>query len=125
MLTIRLQRVGRKNTPHFRVVATDSQNPPRGKFLEVLGSYNPKTKQAALKADTIKTHLAHGATCSETVWNMLVREGVVEGAKRAIKSAKHRAGGTPATAVEPVAAAAASVEAEVTAESVSEEPAAA
>lgn len=115
MLTIRLQRVGRKNAPHFRVVATDSKNPPRGKFLEVLGSYNPKTKQATLKADRIKTHLAHGATCSETVWNLFVREKVIEGTKRAIKSAKR----TPGAA--PVVAAPAGTEVETPTEVVSEE----
>lgn len=125
MLTLRLQRFGRKNTPHFRVVATDSKNPPRGKFLEVVGSYNPKTKQTTLKIDTIKTYLAHGATCSETVWNLFVREKMVEGAKRAIKSAKHRAGVAPAVSVEPVAAAAASTETEAVAGLIPEEPAAA
>lgn len=88
MLTIRLQRVGRKNTPLFRVVVTDSKNPPKGKFLEVVGSYNPKTKAASLKAERLKHYLTHGATCSATVWNMLVREGVVEGSKRPIKSSR-------------------------------------
>ncbi|MBI2624235.1 30S ribosomal protein S16 [Candidatus Parcubacteria bacterium] len=100
MLTIRLQRVGRKNTPHFRVVVTDSKNPPKGKFLEVVGSYDPKTKQATLKADRIKEHLAHGTTCSETVWNMLVREKVVEGAKRAVKSSRYKLSAAPAALAE-------------------------
>lgn len=101
MLTIRLQRVGRKNTPHFRVVATDSKNPPRGKFLEVVGSYDPRTKRVALQADAIKGYLARGATCSDTAWNLLRREGVVPGTKRAIKSAKHKPGAASAPAVSP------------------------
>ncbi|MBI3305154.1 30S ribosomal protein S16 [Candidatus Parcubacteria bacterium] len=88
MLTIRLQRVGRKNTPLFRVVATDSKNPPKGKFLEVVGSYNPKTKAINLKSDRVTHYLAHGATCSDTVWNLFVREGVVPGLKRPFKSSR-------------------------------------
>jgi ribosomal protein S16 len=52
MLKIRLQRIGRKNDPAFRVVLTDSKNSTKsGKFLEVLGTYNPKQKNLALKKD--------------------------------------------------------------------------
>ncbi|MBI4385715.1 30S ribosomal protein S16 [Candidatus Parcubacteria bacterium] len=102
MLTIRLQRVGHKNVPLFRVVVTDSQNPPRGKFLEVVGSYNPKTKAIHLKPDRVAHHVAHGATCSDTVWNLFVREGVVQGLKRSVKSSRPRAPASDTSA--PVAA---------------------
>lgn len=80
MLMIRLQRVGRKNDPSFRVVVTDSKNGPQsGKFLEVLGSYNARFGKPQLNADRIKHWLAMGAGISDTVHNMLVKFKVVAG----------------------------------------------
>jgi len=80
MLTIRLQRVGRKNDPSFRVVVTDSKNGPQsGKFLEVLGSYNARFGKPQLNAEKIKAWIAKGAKTSATVNNMLVRFKVIEG----------------------------------------------
>jgi len=56
MLMIRLQRTGRKHEPTFRLVLTDSKNGPKsGKFLEILGSHDPRHKEATIiKADRVK-----------------------------------------------------------------------
>ena len=55
MLMIRLQRVGRKHEPVFRLVLTDSKNSTKsGRFLEVLGSYSPKSNSCEIKTDRIK-----------------------------------------------------------------------
>jgi len=57
MLKIRLQRFGRKHDPTFRVVLTDSRSGPKsGKFLEVLGSYNPRQKKDAIVLNKKKLH---------------------------------------------------------------------
>jgi small subunit ribosomal protein S16 len=89
MLKIRLQRIGRKNDPSFRVVLTDSKNATKsGKFLEVLGTYNPKQKNLVLKKEEIKTWIKNGAQVTDTMHNFLVREGVVEGKKRNVLSRK-------------------------------------
>src|SRR3972149_10416709 len=62
MLMIRLQRVGRKNDPSFRVVLTDSKNGPRsGKFLEILGTYNSKAGVINFKEDRVKYWMSVGA----------------------------------------------------------------
>ena len=83
MLKIRLQRIGRKNDPSFRVVLTDSKNGPKsGKFLEILGSYTPKSDGVLFKADRIKHWMTQGAQTSDTVHNFLVKEGVIEGKKK-------------------------------------------
>ncbi len=80
MLKLRLQRVGRKNDPSFRVVVTESQNGPQsGKFLEILGAYDARQGKPQLNADRIKHWIEKGAQTSSTVNNMLVRFGVVEG----------------------------------------------
>ncbi len=91
MLIIRLQRVGRKNDPSFRVVVTDSKNAAKsGKFLEVLGSYNArKTAQPpVLKAERIKYWLSVGAQMSDTVKNLLISKKIIDGKKINISPVK-------------------------------------
>lgn len=82
MLVIRLQRVGRKNDPSFRVVLTDSKNGPRsGKYLEILGSYNARIGKAKLEKDRIKYWLSVGAKASGTLHNLLVSHKVISSGK--------------------------------------------
>ena len=82
MLKIRLQRVGRKNDPSFRVVVTDSRKGPKSSnYLEMLGSYNPKTDVTSLKDERIKHWMKHGAQVSDTVHNLLIKNGIIEGKK--------------------------------------------
>jgi len=82
MLKIRLQRVGRKHDPSFRVVLTDKRNGPQsGKFLEILGSYNARFGTPSLKGDRIKYWIDKGAKPSDTVHNLLISEKIIEGKK--------------------------------------------
>jgi len=80
---IRLQRVGKKNEPTFRIVLTDSKNGPKsGKFLEILGSYDARDKnESKVKADRVLELVAQGAQLSDTVHNFLITKGVIEGKK--------------------------------------------
>lgn len=83
MLKIRLQRIGRKNQAHFRVILTDHKNAAKtGKFLKVLGSYNPHSSEFIVDAEEIKTRISQGAQVSDTVHNFLVKQGVIEGKKK-------------------------------------------
>lgn len=78
MLAIRLQRVGRKNDPSFRMIVIDSKRAAKkGVAVEILGSYNPRQKKAALKAERIKYWLSVGAKTSETAQSILVKHGVL------------------------------------------------
>ena len=85
MLKIRLQRIGRKNDPAFRVVLTDSKNSAKsGKFLEILGTYTPKINKTGKRnfmADRIKYWIGEGAKCSDTMYNFLVRDKIILGKK--------------------------------------------
>ena len=73
MLNIRLQRVGRKNDPSFRVIVTDSKwKPKTGKFLEILGSYDARKGKPVINVERAKHWLSVGAQASGTVHNMLV-----------------------------------------------------
>ncbi len=82
MLVIRLFRVGKKNQPSFKVVVTDKRNPPRGgRFLEEVGFYNPLTKEKILKKERIQYWMSQGVKPSPTVFNFLIKEGILEGKK--------------------------------------------
>lgn len=85
MLTIRFSRVGRKNKAQFRIVLQQHTMTPTGKHIAVLGSYDPHQKKAVLKADKIKEWISKGAQVSDSVYNLCIKEGVIEGKKRAVK----------------------------------------
>ena len=75
---IRLTRQGTKKRPFYRIVAADVQSPRDGRFLELLGTYNPMTDPAAvtLKEDRVKYWLGEGAKPSTTVQSILKRQGI-------------------------------------------------
>ncbi len=83
MLIIRLQRVGKKNEPTFRVVLTDSKNGPKsGKFLEVLGSYDPRDKNITkINSEKVLEWIAKGAQISDSMHNILINQKIIEGKK--------------------------------------------
>lgn len=83
MLAIRLQRIGKKKQPAYRVVVSDKKKDLYGKQLEIVGNYNPVSipKTVSLKTDRIKYWLSHGAQASATVHNLLVREKVIDAKK--------------------------------------------
>lgn len=74
MLVIRLARVGRAKYPTYRIVAAESARAATGKFVAVLGHYNPHTKELVVKHDEVKKHLSNGAQPSNTVVKLLMRE---------------------------------------------------
>jgi small subunit ribosomal protein S16 len=82
MLTIRLTRVGKKNDPSYRVIVVESKRKPQpGAYLEMVGSYEPKSGKTELKAERIKHWMSHGATVSDTVHNMLVSKKIIDAKK--------------------------------------------
>jgi small subunit ribosomal protein S16 len=82
MLKIRLQRVGRKHEPTFRVVLTDSKNSTKsGKIHEILGSYDPRKKTEVFHGDRIKEWMGKGAKLSGTLHNLLISHKIIDGKK--------------------------------------------
>jgi small subunit ribosomal protein S16 len=75
MVRIRLARMGRKRNPFYRVVAADSRAPRDGKFIEILGTYNPMKDPMELnfKMDRIEHWINHGAQPSDTVSRLIKR----------------------------------------------------
>lgn len=82
MLMMRLQRVGRKNDPSYRIVVTDKRTGPKSnKNVDLLGSYNPKMGHIQIDADKAKHWLSMGVQPSVTLHNILVSQKIVEGKK--------------------------------------------
>lgn len=81
---IRFQRIGRKNDAAFRMaVLPKASGPKAGKFVDLVGTYNPKTKAVTADGAKIKDWVAKGAQMSPSVQNLLIKNGIIEGAKTA------------------------------------------
>ena len=80
MVRIRLRRVGGKKQPSYRIVAADKESPRDGRFLEILGFYNPLTEPATLKVkeDKVYNWLSHGAQPSDSVRQLFQTAGVFD-----------------------------------------------
>jgi small subunit ribosomal protein S16 len=95
MVKIRLRRMGAKKQPTYRFVVADARSPRDGRFLEILGHYNPRTepKTLVVDQDKVKEWLAKGAQPSDPVRLLfaelgLVERGPISETKRAPKSKK-------------------------------------
>ncbi|MBZ4672333.1 30S ribosomal protein S16 [Deferribacteraceae bacterium V6Fe1] len=77
---IRLMRMGRKKRPFYRVVVADSKARRDGRFIEILGYYNPLVEPAEVKIDEEKAlkWLSDGAIPTDTVKNILSRAGIIK-----------------------------------------------
>ena len=83
MLKIRLQRVGRKHEPSFRLVLTDSKNSTKsGRYIEVLGNYDSRRgEKASFKGERILELMSKGAKVSDTVHNLLIDQKIITAKK--------------------------------------------
>ncbi len=81
MLTIRLQRTGKKNQADFRIVLAEKESPVNKKIVEILGSYNPRKKTFQVKEERMKYWIAQKVELSETMHNLLVDKKYVDAKK--------------------------------------------
>lgn len=105
MLKIRLQRVGKKHDPSFRVVLTESTNSTKsGKFLEILGFHDARKGEPKLDGERIKHWISKGAQTTETMHNLLVDAKIVEGKKKNVLSRRPAAPAPQSTEATPATA---------------------
>jgi small subunit ribosomal protein S16 len=80
MVRIRLRRVGAKKQPSYRVVAADIEHPRDGRFLEILGFYNPRTEPETIELheDRIYDWISHGAQPSQSVTRIFKTVGLLD-----------------------------------------------
>ncbi|MFN3301882.1 MAG: 30S ribosomal protein S16 [Patescibacteria group bacterium] len=90
MLAIKFSRRGKKKQPSYRLIVIDKKKDPYGNFIEDLGFYNPRTKKSQLKIERIKYWLSQGVQPTKSVYNLLVKEKIIEGPKIRIKIKKKK-----------------------------------
>ena len=75
---IRLMRVGKKKQPTYRVVVADGRSPRDGRFIEIIGQYNPRTDPSTIELDADKAAgwIKNGAQPTQTVKKLLKIKGV-------------------------------------------------
>jgi small subunit ribosomal protein S16 len=100
-VSIRLRREGAKNRPYYKVVVADSRSPRDGKFIEIIGTYDPKKPDhnSTLKLDRIEHWMSKGAQPSDTVRSLIKKNRKQTAAASAEESAA-----APAPVEEPAAA---------------------
>ena len=76
MVVIRLTRVGKKKQAHYRIVVAESRRAVQGKFISILGWYNPHTKELQVKQDELQAWFDKGAMPSNTLAKLLKKEGI-------------------------------------------------
>lgn len=81
MVKLRLQRYGNKNNPFYRVVAADSRNKRDGRFIEMIGYYDPANYEGtvSLKEERVRFWLEKGAIATPTVVGILKKKGILAG----------------------------------------------
>jgi small subunit ribosomal protein S16 len=81
---IRLQRIGAKKKPFYRIVVANSEAPRGGRFLEIVGTYNPLAEPAVvtIKEDKVRAWLGRGAQVTDTVRNLLKTRGISVSGKK-------------------------------------------
>ena len=91
MVRIRLRRIGAKKQPTYRFVVADARAPRDGRFIEILGHYNPRTEPRTVTVDAEKARawLAKGAQPSDTVRRLFADQGIME--RGPIPTTKRRA----------------------------------
>ena len=79
MVKIRLRRMGAKKAPFYRIVVADSRFPRDGRFIEDLGTYDPKAEPSAVKVDAekVKEWIKNGAQPTETIRRLLKKENIL------------------------------------------------
>ncbi len=105
MVKIRLRRVGATKQPSYRVVVADSRAPRNGRFIEIIGHYNPRTEPPTVRIDRQRAlyWLLQGAQPTDAVARMLEREGLFEALKQ-VRAGVSLAEALAATAPAPVEA---------------------
>jgi small subunit ribosomal protein S16 len=111
MLAIKLQRIGKKHQPSYRVVVAEKRSKMAAPPVEDLGAYDPRTKATTVKKERVLHWVKMGAQPTVTAHNLLVKQGTLTGAKIAVKMPKAVAKAPATEKAEPVAEVVADTEA--------------
>ncbi len=116
-VSIRLRREGAKNRPYYKIVVADSRSPRDGKFIEIIGTYDPKKRgnNSTLKLDRVEYWISKGAQPSDTVRSLIKKNKNPEAAAKKAAAVEAKKAAKPKAAAKteeaPAAAEAAAAEA--------------
>ena len=82
MLTMRLQRIGKRGQAYFRIIVTEHTKKPQGEYLELLGSYDPHKKSLLVKKERVEHWMSKGVQLSPTVNNLFVNNKIIVADKK-------------------------------------------
>ena len=88
MVKIRLNRMGAKRQPFYRIVVADSRSPRDGRFIEIVGNYDPKKDPAIINVDEEKViaWIKKGAQPTDTVRSLLSKKGIIQKINQELKA---------------------------------------
>lgn len=84
MLAIKFKRIGKKHQPSYRIVVNEKRSKMGGDCVEDLGWYNPISKELKINKERAEYRLKTGAQPTDSVYNLLVKVGVISGPKRKV-----------------------------------------
>jgi small subunit ribosomal protein S16 len=89
-VSIRLRREGTKNRPYYRVVVADSRSPRDGKFIEIIGTYDPKQtgQNSSFSVERAEYWMSKGAQPSDTVRSLIKKQRKLRAAEQTSESAR-------------------------------------
>jgi len=100
MLSIKLKRIGKKHQASFRVVVSERRSKLKGDYTEDLGWYNPRAKEMKVSADRVKYWMSVGAKASDTMHNLLLKNGLITVKKISVHKQPKKAEGEAPKAAE-------------------------
>jgi len=88
MLVIRFQPAGKKHQKVFRIVLQEKKSKLQGKYITKLGWWDPRKKVGEFDKENIEFYIKNGAQVSDSVWNLLIKKGIIKGKKRVVSISK-------------------------------------
>jgi small subunit ribosomal protein S16 len=85
MLVLRFQPVGKKHQKVFRIVLQEKRSKLKGKAITYLGWWDPRLKKGEFDKESILYYIENGAQVSDSLWNLLIKKGIIKGKKRNIQ----------------------------------------
>lgn len=98
MLAIKFKRIGKKHQPSYRIIIAEKRSKMGGDCIEDLGWYNPISKEFKVKKERAEYRLKTGAQPTDSVYNLLVKAGVISGTKRPVHKVIKKTEEKPVTA---------------------------
>ncbi|MGC8981561.1 MAG: 30S ribosomal protein S16 [Minisyncoccia bacterium] len=90
MLVLRFQPIGKKKQKTFKIVLQEKRSKLKGKAIAYFGWWDPRLKKGEFDKEAILYYIENGAQVSDSLWNLLIKRGILKGKKRKIRIRKSK-----------------------------------